>query len=124
MAIIHEKVQNIVDLLINRARNNQTIRYSEIYSIMKGYPTNDVWDTFEEACAKIQNEENLPIYGSIMSNSEDLPESGFFNIFRTKRSKKYEEIAGKKLEQNLNEDEKRQITEFERSEVFEHSKTI
>lgn len=129
--VIKEKLSDIQDLLLERAINNSTIKYYEIYKIFEEnsddeeneITKNDIWDTFEKACRNIADAEEA-IYGALMSNKDDIPSDGFFDIYRHKRAEKYNEIVGDKIIQNLTLEEMIQITNDERNTVYQHSQYI
>lgn len=82
-----------------------------------------MWDTFEEACRNIASSENA-IFGALMSNKDDIPESGFFDIYQNKRYDKYQKLFNDKHVLDLSLNEKKLITKDERATVFNYASNI
>ena len=122
--IIDDKVNQLENLLLQRAKAKKVIKYPEIYSIFnKSVPRNDVWDTFEEACRNIASSDDA-IFGALMSNKDEIPESGFFDIYQNKRYDKYQKLSNGKHILDLSLNEKKLITEDERATVFDYASNI
>lgn len=125
--IITESVSAVKDLFATAARNKKTVSYRELHEIFKDVefedPTLkdvDIYDTLEFACQRLVPRD-IAIPESLLAKKEGgLPSKGFFEVFKNHRSDKFRDIAGDKIVQELDNDEKREIVRGERNRVYEN----
>ena len=82
-----------------------------------------MWRTFEAACEEIASADEA-IYGALLAKKEtNLPSTGFFDLFKTKRRESFLEITGNDLlEANqLSHDQMVKIAQIERERVHQHA---
>ena len=53
--------------------------------------------------------------------SSQLPDDGFYNIFKSKRFSKYVELAGDVSSLDLSSSQKQAIADYERDRVYKHA---
>lgn len=127
MSIIKEKIQEIENLLLEKAARRSAIRYAAIFKLFEpDTQDNDVWDTFEEACLRIAPSK-VAIYGALMATKKtNLPASGFFDIFKNFRYVEFMEITnGQHLAANqLTVAQMQAIAQSERERVHSHAVQI
>lgn len=94
--VIEGKKAAVIALLRGAAQTKSVLSFSSLHKVFDANtPTNDVYDTLEEASLALSTSD-VAIYSVLMAKKETLlPGSGFFDIFKNKREAEYDRIAGK-----------------------------
>jgi hypothetical protein len=123
MAIKDYALRDVMKLLKEAAKRKSVVTYGELWRIFDRVDSEgDQWDTLEEAVRRI-SDPNAAIYGALMSaKGTGLPGNGFYRTFRDERLLEYERMCCDKEIEELTDDEKRALTDFERGKVYEHAK--
>lgn len=118
------EIEKIADFLRQKALRRSAVRYSAIYEFFPdGTSDTTVWNAFEDACRSLA-EPKEAIYGALMAKKDnDLPSTGFFDIFRNARRDEYLKVTnGKNVEAcELTKAQMQAIAGFERIRVHNHA---
>ena len=119
----YEYVNSLKELFTRKAKVRHTISFSELFSLFdEKVKKPDIYQTMEFGCGEIAPRE-IAIYEALLAKKSDgLPGSGFFDIFRNRRSEDYRKIAPAMPYPNrLSLEEQQAITLIERERVYEHA---
>lgn len=121
--VIEEKKDAVIALLRKTAQANGVCSFASLHSAFDaGTPSNDVYDTLEEASLALAPSD-VAIYSVLLAKKETLlPGSGFFDVFKNKRGSEYDSIAGRNAHpMDLTDSQMLAIVELERSRVYAHA---
>tara|TARA_R110001606_G_C15237236_1_gene635816 strand:+ start:296 stop:682 length:387 start_codon:yes stop_codon:yes gene_type:complete len=124
MDVLEEKVAEIKSVLTRAAKSRSIVRYPKIYSLFEDDENKTIiWATFEQACREIADPSEA-IYGVLMRiKSTELPQDGFFDLFKNMRPEKYKELTGSySASSNMIDPEKMaEIVKLESETVYNHA---
>lgn len=115
-----DRLNDIIDLLRNRARQRGTISYPELHKCYGDDRKHQLYWTLEEAAERLARRE-ICIYDALMRSKSGLPLIGFFEVYKNSRSAEYRAMVGHTDEQDLTLEQQRLLTEHMRELVYRHA---
>lgn len=115
-----DRLDDVIDLLRNRARQRKTISYPELRKCYGDDNKHQLFWTLEEAAERLARRE-ICIYDALMRSKSGLPSIGFFEVYKNSRSAEYRAMVGHTDERDLTLDQQRLLTVHMRELVYQHA---